>query len=596
LAINSPSEEGKSHTLSKVYEKFPESDVIIVQGMTEKALVHDTGTLVIKNENDEYEPIEDRILKLDEEIDDLENQLSHATAADLRSTIRSTVTERKQQKRELLKDARKLIDLQHKILIFLDTPNPRLFEAIMPLLSHDKFESEYIYVDTHNGIKTKKNVLRGWPAVIFAQAIDYSHYQRFPELQRRFIVANPKMTADKYKAAIELTSIKFGMPDFVYQAEVVSDSEKKLAQDLILALKDQIADVAAKYNPGKQNILIPFNDPISEALPTQKAFDMTIANRFFTFLSLLPIINFHKRPRIVCRKEGELILQKIPIATFDDLKEAMFLMEYANGVRPYILEWYNEVFIPSFQAKTEPASNEKTVESRIALTTEELAEVTYAIQKKKMSTKQILENYVKPLINQAYIDSADSKLDGRRQIYYPVLAVKQRKLFDLTQSNNFSQDFRIPVSRSDAFPNKQYITSKIQGLSKYSSDNKVFRFENENGDEKTAEDIAQTYYPEPDKYFELILVPPSDEYPTEPKMSPVSQTEPEKYSISTQSNTFEPEKTPEAAQEIKDGLILCPYPKCLARYSATEFIINHSIRSHANYPITAELQKLGYGV
>jgi hypothetical protein len=33
--------------------------------------------------------------------------------------------------------------------------------------------------------------------VIFAQAIDYSHYARYPEIQRRFIITNPKMTSDK---------------------------------------------------------------------------------------------------------------------------------------------------------------------------------------------------------------------------------------------------------------------------------------------------------------------------------------------------------------------------------------------------------------
>jgi hypothetical protein len=57
-------------------------------------------------------------------------------------------------------------------------------------------------MNCHNGIKTKTNILRGWPAVIFAQAIDYSHYQRYPEIQRRFIITNPKMTTEKYAAAI----------------------------------------------------------------------------------------------------------------------------------------------------------------------------------------------------------------------------------------------------------------------------------------------------------------------------------------------------------------------------------------------------------
>jgi len=98
----------------------------------------------------------------------------------------------------------KLIDLNHKALIFLDTPNHTLLEAIMSLLSHDHHEVEYHFVDNFNGIKTKTNVLTGFPTVIFTAAIDYSKYQRWPEIQRRFIVTNPKMTAEKNKNRLNL--------------------------------------------------------------------------------------------------------------------------------------------------------------------------------------------------------------------------------------------------------------------------------------------------------------------------------------------------------------------------------------------------------
>ena len=88
---------------------------------------------------------------------------------------------------------------------------------MLPLLSHDEYEVEYEYVDTNNGIKTKSNVLRGWPAVIIAQALDYSNSPRFQEYQRRFITTNPTMTQDKYNQAIDLISNKFSVPDLIYQ-------------------------------------------------------------------------------------------------------------------------------------------------------------------------------------------------------------------------------------------------------------------------------------------------------------------------------------------------------------------------------------------
>ena len=83
---------------------------------------------------------------------------------------------------------------------------------------------------------------------------------------------------------------------------------------------------------------------------------MTVAYRLFSYLSLLPSINIDKGPRIVFRKKGEPITQVMPFATYDDLKEAMFLMEYVDGVRPYILDWYRNVFLKTFNDKPGPDS------------------------------------------------------------------------------------------------------------------------------------------------------------------------------------------------------------------------------------------------
>ena len=50
-------------------------------------------------------------------------------------------------------------------------------------------------------------------------------------------------------------------------------------------------------------------------------------------------------------------------------------MEYANGVRPYILEWYNNVFLETYSSKT-------TEDSKINSRGELLAEKVIAITTK----------------------------------------------------------------------------------------------------------------------------------------------------------------------------------------------------------------------
>ena len=137
----------------------------------------------------------------------------------------------------MTKHSKKLIELTGKTLIFLDSPPARLLEALMPLLSHDRMEVEYEYVDTHNGIKTRGNVLRGFPAVIFTPAKDYTNNPRYPEIHRRFLVTNPDMSQEKYQKAIECMSAKYSLPDFAYQQEVVSDQRKKKQKILLRIFK-----------------------------------------------------------------------------------------------------------------------------------------------------------------------------------------------------------------------------------------------------------------------------------------------------------------------------------------------------------------------
>ena len=406
-----------------------------------------------------------------------------------------------------------------KTLVFLDSPRPELFSALMPLLSHDKYEVEYEYADkTHNGIKTKSNVLRGWPAVIFAQAIDYSHYQRYPEIQRRFIITNPKMTTQKYEQAIDLISDKYGLPDFAYQEKIVSDSDKDKVREIIAGIIQKIREVCDRIALGKNNVTIPFSDTLKELLPKQQAFDMTTANRFFGFLTLLAIIRIDKRPRIITRKKGDPIVQTNPFALFEDLVESIYLMQYANGVRPYILEWYNEVFLPAYNSKTEPESKinsrgEPVTESIIALTSANLIDKTFEIYKKKLSTKQILQVYINPLVNENYVDFITSEVDKRAHLYYPVLSVTQAttttttkysKLFLSSERNNISQNTKIIVKDSSLYPDKQYLNSKIQQVLRYSSHKDfIVEIKNHEGKEITVEELVDQYYNNPERYFQL---------------------------------------------------------------------------------------------
>ena len=200
-----------------------------------------------------------------------------------------------------------------------------------------------------------------------------------------------------------------------------------------------------------------------------------------------------------------LYVQTVPLATFDDLKEAMSLIEHNGGIRPYILQWYNEVFLPAYESKNEPDSKEATngsvSENRIAVTTRYLIEKTAEVQNKRLSNKEMLETYLNPLLNLNVISSEPSMLDRRANIYYPVKTKSENKnLFDFATSNNNSQYFRIKVGNPSIYPDKLYIMNEIHRVLKYSSDKRV-KLVDQDGIERSIQEIVDRYHTNVDECF-----------------------------------------------------------------------------------------------
>jgi hypothetical protein len=144
LAINAPPGEGKTHAIVKTIELFPSKDVICIAGMTPKALFHRPGQLVIKDEADKYISLEERLAEIDSQIRDYEHEILATKDNNLKQARQHQIRELEEEKKNLPKQSRKLIDLTGLTIIFLDTPPVELFAAIMSLLSHDRMKLNMI--------------------------------------------------------------------------------------------------------------------------------------------------------------------------------------------------------------------------------------------------------------------------------------------------------------------------------------------------------------------------------------------------------------------------------------------------------------------
>jgi DNA-binding MarR family transcriptional regulator len=187
------------------------------------------------------------------------------------------------------------------------------------------------------------------------------------------------------------------------------------------------------------------------------------------------------------------------------LREAVYLLENSEGVRPYVLEWFNQVFLTAFNEKTEPSTKNNIEEESISLTTRELVAATNEIQKRMYSTQQMYENYIVPLINAGYIDRMPSNLDKRSYVFYPVLNSKQKILFDINNTNNISQDNIVRIKDPITFPTREYLISKVNEVLEYSYQvNDLTRVEDHEGKEISVEELVARYYRNPEDYFGSI--------------------------------------------------------------------------------------------
>ena len=178
-------------------------------------------------------PIQPQLEELEAEILEVERKYEAKELS--RATRDQRLSEIKSRKTDLQSNASKLISLEHKVLVFLDTPNMELLEALMPLLSHDAYESKYKFTDKKSSgkLESTDNVLWGWATVIFAQTIDISHRRRFSELARRFIIVNPNTSQEKVNDAVDLAILSAGLPDIAYQREIVTDRDVRRAKSIV---------------------------------------------------------------------------------------------------------------------------------------------------------------------------------------------------------------------------------------------------------------------------------------------------------------------------------------------------------------------------
>ena len=459
---------GKSYILNHVASFYPEKYIMILAGISDKAIFHSDGPMVVEDgETGGVQPLDPMVDELEARIDELEDQGAKANKQQIKE-IESEI-------KELRRSAQKLIDLTNKIIILQDTPQQSVFNLLMTLLSQDTPKDQiYAFTDKSSGtgkLIQSRNRIRGMPVLFTTQVIDDTDNQRFEEKNRRFIHVTPNTSREKIREANRLTALKYGhLPD-EYDQLVVNREDIAKAKKIIQIIIAKLRQHTKYLEPKSTGVKIPFAMTISGSLPDDgRVWQMTVAERLMKYLSMNTKLHMDQRPRLVHKETGAFY----PIATFEDLKDTLLLMERAaSNMRLYLAEWYDTVFLEAYKKQGNVCKEYQNdigfpmKENYVGVTTEELAAETKEIMEvHKPSTDEIRENYLGPLINQGLIEKVPSVRDRRQNIYFPVDPA--------ANGNGETNTSKVIVSDPSLYPSRNIIEETFRTLVKYPARDSIF--------------------------------------------------------------------------------------------------------------------------
>lgn len=283
VAFKAESSTGKSYIVLEVMKYFPEEDVRKNAYSSPTSLQHD-NELIDKYGN-----------KID---------LSQKPKADAPEELKRAWKER-------LRNSRFVIDLEQKIMVFLDQPHDDLLKRIRPMLSHDDKVLIYKITDkkARFGLKTKTIHMIGYPTVFFCS----SKVNMEDQERTRLFLLSPESDPLKLKLSIRLSSRRLS-DRAKFQESLEADRERQWLIQRVRAIKK------AKI----KNIIIPSAKKVCDEFLKQHKNLAPRTQRDFP--RLMSLIKAHALLNLFTRERGP---NNTIIANQTDI-EAGF-------------EWYNKI-------------------------------------------------------------------------------------------------------------------------------------------------------------------------------------------------------------------------------------------------------------
>lgn len=287
-----------------------------------------------------------------------------------------------------------LIDLEGKILVFLDQPHFQLLERLRPLLSHDRRELEYKITDKSEkrGLRTKNVILRGFPSVIFCTVkLDPDEQEK-----TRLFLLSPEIDEAKLRESIELLALKRCNLELFTKA-LETNIRRKLLKERIQAIR----------NTNIRRIIIPNSDIVIERFKAKhkqlKPRDQRDFPRIISLIKGHALLNCFKRNKL----DNETIE-----SNETDIEAGFTLYEEIAipnelGLPPYAYDIYQKIFEPLFR-QTNDGIDKKAIEEKY-----------FEAYHKPLGYKFFREYLIPSLRSASLITEEPDPNDRRKTLYYP---------------------------------------------------------------------------------------------------------------------------------------------------------------------------------
>jgi hypothetical protein len=330
--------------------------------------------------------------------------------------------------KERLRSARYVVDMQNRIIAFLESPHVETILRLRPLLSHDVWETQYKFTNKEMGLMTSTVNVRGWPAAVFAT----TEAKYVEEMTTRGFTVTPEMSEIKYREALEVIAREMERPIRLSRRE-------REIQLYLSAITEEM-----------RGVLIPFASALAERYPYTLPRDMRDFKRILIALRCLTSVRKNMRYRVLLKADGETGAGAGPkeylLATLDDLAELQSILEYVEettrrGLPMNILLFYKNVLLPMAKADGAPLDYEK-----IAYKFSEVFE-------RRVTKDTIRLNYIEPLRTAGLVDVEPDPSD-RRKNRVEVLVLEDmpvtKALLDIRLSEEKFRDW-VAMLREEGF-------------------------------------------------------------------------------------------------------------------------------------------------